>query len=135
MIYNFLKYFQMKISNFRVFITSSGNGAIDFLFNNENYRVQIPKDKELLFKIFVKYFNELENLKNRHSALAKWIVEEIRNEGYSFKLNPERKEYIPIYTGFKFDSEKSELIQIRALYFYKQQISEIEVSDFERLTH
>ena len=75
----------MLVTNFKVFITKNGDGAILYTKKNILYKVVIPKKNEVLIEIFLKYFRELKPFKNRHYAIAKWIARDIRAKGYLFK--------------------------------------------------
>jgi len=75
----------MLVSDFNVYINKEGNGAISFIENNKLKRVVIPKNNLIIMKIFDLYYGQLSSFKNRHYAIAKWIVEDIRRMGYIFK--------------------------------------------------
>ncbi|MDU8886303.1 hypothetical protein RXV94_09040 [Yeosuana sp. MJ-SS3] len=75
----------MLISNFKVFITKNGDGAITYTKNDLNYRVLISKKDKVLMEVFQKYFERLKPFKNRHYAIAQWIARDIRKNGYVFK--------------------------------------------------
>ncbi len=75
----------MLVSNYKVFITKYGDGAISYNMGGFNYKLTISKNNELLMQIFSKYYNKLKTFKNRHYAIAEWIVKDIRQAGYSFK--------------------------------------------------
>ena len=75
----------MLVSNFNVYITKDRNGAISFIENNKLKRVIIPMHNLIFKEIFNLYYNQLSSFKNRHYAIAKWIVEDIRRMGYVFK--------------------------------------------------
>ena len=75
----------MLVSNFEVYITIDGNGAIKFYENNRKKIVIIPKNNLIPKEIFDLYYNQLSTFKNRHYAIAKWIVNDIRRMGYVFK--------------------------------------------------
>ncbi len=75
----------MLISNFKVYTTKEGNGAISFIENDKFKRVIISKKKMVPKEIFDLYYHQLSSFKNRHYAIAKWIVEDIRRMGYIFK--------------------------------------------------
>jgi hypothetical protein len=75
----------MKLNNFKVFITRNGDGAITFKKNNIQHKVFITKNNNEVKVIFDRYYIQLNDFKNRHYALAKWIVRDIRNQGYTFR--------------------------------------------------
>ena len=75
----------MNLNNFKVFITRNGDGAITFKKNNIEHRVFITKNNTEIKVIFDRYHIQLKDFKNRHYALAKWIVRDIRKQGYVFK--------------------------------------------------
>ena len=64
----------MIITNFKVSITKSGDGLISYENDNLSYRVLISKDDKVVIEIFKEYYNQLSGVKNRHYAIAKWIV-------------------------------------------------------------
>jgi len=75
----------MLVTNFKVFITKNGDGAITYTKNSIYYRVYISKENEAVFEVFENYYKQLEPFKNRHYAIAQWIVRDIRASGYVFK--------------------------------------------------
>ena len=48
----------MLISNYKVFVTKKGDGAITYTRNGVNYRVYISKENKVLFNIFNTYFKK-----------------------------------------------------------------------------
>jgi len=84
----------MLVTKFKVFITRNGNGGISYIKNKCIYKVIVPKEDKVLIGIFYKYYNQLERLKFRYYAIAKWIARDIRNEGYVFKAYSGCKHYI-----------------------------------------
>ena len=56
----------MLVTNFKVFITKNGDGAITYSKNDVYYRVYISKKNEVLFEVFNNYFKQLIPFKNRH---------------------------------------------------------------------
>ena len=84
----------MSISNYKVFVTKYGDGAITYTKNDLNYRVYISKKDEVLMKVFFKHFERLKPFKNRHYAIAQWIARDIRKNGYVFKSYCNNKMHI-----------------------------------------
>ena len=78
----------MLVSNFMVYITKDGNGVIRFMENDSVKKVVIPKADLVPKQVFDLYYGQLSSFKNRHYAIAKWIVKDIRRMGYEFKLMP-----------------------------------------------
>ena len=75
----------MIISDYKVFITRNGDGAISYQCGNTNYKVFIKKEHQTVFNIFLKHYLRLETFKHRHYAIAQSIARDIRAKGYSFK--------------------------------------------------
>jgi len=84
----------MLITNFKVFITKNGDGAITYTNSNICYRVYISKKNEVPYKVFNKHFKQLKPFKNRHYAIAQSITREIRTKGYIFKAYYNNKKNI-----------------------------------------
>ena len=109
----------MLVSNFKVYITKYGNGAISFIENDKFKRVIIPLHNLIFREVFNLYYNQLSSFKNRHYAIAKWIVEDIRRMGYIFKEKGSIKdEYIPVkaedhfINGFSRKLSKEEKLKL-----------------------
>lgn len=126
----------MLITNFKVTITKNGDGAISFTKNKVNYKVFISKNNQELKEIFDKYYSQLKSFKNRHYAIAKWIIRDIRVKGYYFKAYAGNNRNIRPIKNIK-------VIKLSSKEFYEQQIMEnmnirnfeAEVYDFKRLSH
>ncbi len=126
----------MFITNFKVFITKNGDGAISYTKNNMNYKVYIHKKDEVLIAIFDKYYNQLKSFKNRHYAIAKWIVSEIRAKGYSFKTYSNNKMNLrPVKSPKAFRINHKDFYEEQIMYNLYRREMESEVSEFERLIH
>jgi hypothetical protein len=127
----------MLVSNYKVFITLNGDGAITYTKNKMNYKVFISKENEVFKEIFDKHYKLLNSFKNRHYAIAKWIVRDIRAEGYVFKayasnnFNIRPIEQIDAIVRIKTKKEYEKYI-IENIHRWKR---DVEVSDFERLIH
>jgi len=78
----------MLVSNFEVYLTKDGNGAISFTVGNDHREVIIHKDDKIPMQIFGLYHAQLPHFKQRHYAIASWIVRDIRRMGYVFKRMP-----------------------------------------------
>jgi hypothetical protein len=123
----------MLVSNYKVFITKNDDRAITYTCNNTNYKVFISKENEVLKEIFDKYYNLLKPFKERHYAIAKWIVRDIRAEGYVFRCYSNNfhnirpiKQFSPLQKKIINDWTMDKVLRKR----YR-----IEVSEFERLLH
>lgn len=80
-----------------VYITKEGNGVIRFIVNDSVKKVIIPKEDIVPKQVFDLYQSQLSSFKNRHYAIAKWIVKDIRRMGYEFKQMPMSKGiYLPV---------------------------------------
>ena len=87
----------MLVSNFEVYQTKDGNGAINFMVGDELRKIVIPKGDKVPKQIFDLYYGQLKTFKERHYAIAKWIVEDIRRMGYVFKRMPMSRDlYLPV---------------------------------------
>ena len=123
----------MIITKFKVSITKNGDGLITYEKNNAPYRVLFTKEDTIIKEIFDKHYDELKAFKNRHYAIAKWIVRDIRAEGYVFRsysnnfhnIRPVKK-FSPLQNRMTSDWTIDRILRNRHL---------IEVSDFERLLH
>lgn len=109
----------MLVSNFKVCIDKDGNRVINFVDNDVLKRVIISRDNLILRGIFDLYYNQLNSFKNRHYALAKWIVEDIRRMGYIFKEKAiDSNVYVPvkrevnIVNGFEKGVSKEEKLRL-----------------------
>ena len=56
----------IMLTNFKVYITKDGNGAISFIEKNEMKRIIIPKHQVIPKEIFDLYYKQLRSFKNRH---------------------------------------------------------------------
>ncbi len=74
------------LSDYHVYVTKQLDGAISFKKDSIPQKVIIPKRNIIALEIFTKYYDELPTFKNRHYAIAKWIVRDIRKAGFDFKL-------------------------------------------------
>ena len=87
----------MLVSNFKVYMTTNGNGIISFSVGNEFRKIVIPKGDDIPKQVFDLYYGQLKSFKERHYAIAKWIVDDIRRMGYVFKRMPLSKDlYLPV---------------------------------------
>ena len=121
------------ITNFKVFITKHGDGAITYTNNNLKHRVFLSKDDKVINEIFIKYYNQLKSFKNRHYAIAKWIVRDIRAEGYVFRSYSNNfKNIRPIK---KFRPLQKRLMNDWSMDKFLRKRYQSEVSDLERLLH
>lgn len=126
----------MFITNFKVFVTKNGDGTIMYTKNNLNYKVFIHKEDAVIKEIFDKYYNQLETFKNRHYAIAKWIVTEIRAKGYSFKTYSNNKMNLrPVKSPKAFRIRHKDLFEEQIMYNLHRREMEFHYSDFERLIH
>jgi hypothetical protein len=111
----------MLISNYKVFITKNGDGAITYTKNNVKYKVFISKNNDDLIKIFDTYFKRLQSFKNRHYIIAQWIVRDIRATGYSFKAYANNNTHIRPIVKCKFvtKTEKPISEDLESTYFHR----------------
>ena len=99
----------MLVSNFMVYITKEGNGVIRFIENDSVKKVIIPKEDLVPKQVFDLYHSQLSSFKNRHYAIAKWIVKDIRRMGYEFKQMPMSKGiYLPVKVSESINENFSE---------------------------
>ena len=126
----------MLITDFKVFITRCGDGSITFRKDRKSYRIFLNNNDKVIMEIFNKYYDQLNNFKQRHYAIATWIVRDIRDRGYYFKAYSNNNHNIrPLKPIENYSNRYKNL--------YKQQIMEnlhrnrlrSKVSDFERLLH
>lgn len=75
----------MSVENFKVFVTSKGDGAITYTVSEKQYKVFLKKNDPVINKVFTKHFSKLKRLKNRHYVIAEWIARDLRAKGYVFK--------------------------------------------------
>ena len=73
------------ISDYHVYLTKQGDGAISFRQDGISRKVIIPKSNTIAKEIFNRHYEELTTFKSRHYAIAKWIVRDLRKEGFVFK--------------------------------------------------
>lgn len=126
----------MFITNFKVSVTKNGDGTITYTKNNLKYKVFIHKEDEVLKAIFDKYYNMLDTFKNRHYAIAKWIVAEIRAKGYSFKTYSNNKMNLrPVKSPKAIRKRSKDLYEEQIMYNLHRSEMEFHYSDFERLIH
>jgi len=126
----------MLITNFRVTVTKNGDGAISFTKNKINYKVFISKNNLEIKETFDKYYSQLKSFKNRHYAIAKWIIRDIRAKGYYFKAYAGNNRNIrPIKHNEAVKLSSKELYEQQILENMHRMYLEKEVSDFERLIH
>ena len=96
----------MLVSNFKVYQTQDGNGAINFTVGNELRKVIIPKGDHVPKQVFDLYYGQLKSFKERHYAIAKWIVKDIRRMGYEFKEMPlSAGIYLPVKTDESIEDD------------------------------
>ncbi|MFD1314247.1 hypothetical protein [Namhaeicola litoreus] len=75
----------------------TGDGAITFDENGIIKTIVIPQNDMMAKTIFDQYYYQLSLFKNRHYAIAKWIVRDIRLAGYVFKQDKQKKNvYYPV---------------------------------------
>ncbi len=121
----------MLISNYKVFVTKNGDGAITYTRNDVNYRVYISKENKLLFNIFNKYFKRLVLFKDRHYALAQYIARDIRKNGYYFKSYANNHTHIRPVPKTKIKSLTNEQILEN---LYRRKVGHV-FTDLDRLLH
>ena len=126
----------MLVTNFKVFITKNGDGAISYTKNNMKYKVFLSKDDPVITEIFNEYYSQLKPFKNRHYAIAQWIVKDIRAKGYVFKAYSNNCMNIRPILSVKTNliSPKG-ILDLHMTEYSKRRTLDIEVSDFERLIH
>ncbi|MCB0742344.1 MAG: hypothetical protein R2821_03825 [Flavobacteriaceae bacterium] len=73
----------MLISDIRVY-SKANDGIICFRHNGILRKVIISKSNSLAKRIFDSYYEQLKLFKDRQYAIAKWIVRDMRKEGFIF---------------------------------------------------
>ena len=107
-----------------------------FTKNKIKYKVFISKNNQDLKEIFDKYYNQLKSFKNRHYAIAKWIVRDIRAEGYVFKSYANNPQNIrPLKPKENYTKNYKDLYEQQIMQNLHRRNTKVEVSDFERLLH
>jgi len=110
----------MKISDYRVLITDESDGIIAFLHNEITSVVLIPNNNSTAMEIFNKYYDQLSAFKYRFDAIAKWIVRDLRKEGYIFKsLQDHPSIYVPVYYNKEAELAEKEKFQ---WFYYEQEL-------------
>ena len=126
----------MLVTNFKVFITKNGDGAITYTKNDMNYKVFLTKDNPVITEIFNEYYSQLKPFKNRHYAIAQWIVKDIRAKGYVFKAYSNNRMNIRPVLSDKADLlTPKEIFELQIMENLHRRNMEVEVSEFERLIH
>ena len=126
----------MMVSNFKVFVTKNGDGAISYTKRDMNYKVFLTKEDPVITEIFNEYYSQLKPFKNRHYAIAQWIVKDIRAKGYVFKAYSNNCMNIRPILSNKADSfNHKEIFQLQIMENLHRKNMEVEVSEFERLIH
>ena len=126
----------MLVTNFKVFITKNGDGAISYTKNDMKYKVFLTKDDPVITEIFNEYYSQLKPFKNRHYAIAQWIVRDIRAKGYVFKAYSNNSMNIRPILSNKADSLSSkEIFQLQIMENLHRRKMDCELSEFERLIH
>ena len=117
----------MLVSDYRVFTTNQGDGIIAFLHNDITSIVLIPNSNTIAMKIFDRYYDQLSYFKYRFDAIAKWIVRDLRKEGFIFKaFQDDPLVYIPVYDN------KEEVIASKEKlhwFYYEQELIKKKLSD------
>ena len=117
----------MLVTNYRVLVTNDGDGIIAFLHNQIVSVVLIPNSNAIAKEIFDKYYDQLSYFKYRFDAIAKWIVRDLRKEGFIFKAFQEDPlVYIPVYYN------KEEVIASKEKLhwiYYEQELIKKKLSD------
>ncbi len=110
----------MLISDYRVLVTDEGDGIIAFLHNDITSIVLIPNTNSIAMKIFDRYHDQLSAFKYRFDAIAKWIVRDLRKEGFIFKALQEYPSvYIPVYYNKEAELADKEKLQ---WFYYEQEL-------------
>lgn len=123
----------MTITSIRVFVTKNGDGTISYQKNNTKFKVLLSKDDHIIKEIFDKYFKQLSSFKNRHYAIAKWIVRDIRAEGYVFRSYSNNN--LNIRPVKQFTVLQKNLYELYSKEKFSRRQIQKELSDFERLIH
>lgn len=126
----------MLVTNFKVFITKNGDGAITYTKNNMKYKVFLSNDDPVVTEIFNKYYTQLKSFKNRHYAIAQWIVKDTRANGYVFKAYSNNNRNIrPVLLNKANRLISKELFEKQIKENLDREHKEDHISEFERLTH
>ena len=72
------------VSNYKLELDCNGNGIIGYKYRNKYYRLVISKLDKECYDIFIMNYNSLSDWKNRHYAVARYIVRAIRLLGRRF---------------------------------------------------
>ncbi len=92
----------MLLKNYRVFVTDESDGMITFIKDEILNKILIPNSNTIAKEIFDKYHNQLSAFKYRYAAVAKFIIRDIRKEGYVFKVDHNNPTlYIPVHKDQK----------------------------------
>lgn len=117
----------MLVTDYRVFKTNESDGVIGFLHNEITSIVLIPNTNTIAMKIFDGYYDQLSYFKYRYYAIAKWIVRDLRKEGFAFKyLQDYPSIYVPVY-----DNREEVLASKEKLhgFYYEQELIKKKLSD------
>lgn len=123
----------MMITNIKVFITKNGDGAISYQKNRIHYRVFLSRKDKVINEIFKQYFKQLKSFKKRHYAIAKWIVRDLRAEGYVFRSYSNNN--LNIRPVKQFAVLQKNLYELYSKEKLSRRQIQMEFSDFERLIH
>ena len=117
----------MLVTDYRVLVSDEGDGIIAFLHNQIVSIVLIPRSNTIAREIFDKYHDQLSDFKYRYYAIAKWIVRDLRKEGFIFKaFQDDPLVYIPVYDN------KEEVISSKEKlhwFYYEQELIKKKLSD------
>ena len=117
----------MLVKDYRVLVSDENDGIIAFLHNDITSIVLIPNSNTIAMKIFDRYYDQLSYFKYRFDAIAKWIVRDLRKEGFIFKtFQDDPLVYIPVYDN------KEEVIASKEKlhwFYYEQELIKKKLSD------
>jgi len=117
----------MLVSDYRVLVTDEGDGIIAFLNNEIMSVVLILKSNTIAKEIFDKYHDQLSAFKFKYYAIAKWIVRDLRKEGFVFKALQEYPSvYIPVYYNKEAEHAEKEKLH---WFYYEQELIRKKLSD------
>lgn len=114
----------MLVSDYHVPMLDSGDGAITFEEKGKSKIIVIPKNNTVAYGIFIHYYYQLPVFKNRQYAIAKWIVRDIRKEGFVCKKNQQNDSFykpVPIHPE-KDSPWKRKLSLVEELYWLHHEL-------------
>ena len=117
----------MLVSDYRVLVTDEGDGIIAFLNNEIMSVVLILKSNTMITTVLASGLIRLRAFKFKYYAIAKWIVRDLRKEGFIFKALQEYPSvYIPVYYNKEAELAEKEKLQ---WFYYEQELIKKKLND------